>query len=284
MRVRYRKLQEDLMLFRSAKIAARSLVLTAITLLTSAANGDMITLGASRDATIYQNSPGNSNGAGFTMFAGDNGMNSPRRALLDFDIAGSVPAGSTINSVQLTLVLQGVAGVDTTPRTISLNPLLANWGEGTTGAGLGGGGTGQGFPANPGDATWSQNSFGTSSWTNAGGDFSATSSASAVVSESLNTAYTWGSTAGLISDVQHWLDSPASNFGWILMGDETGSQTFRQFYTREEADADFRPALLVDFTPASVPEPSTLTMLGLAALCMACYSRRIKTRATTAAV
>ena len=263
------------MRFCSAKAAVALLALTATTRPASMAQADTITLGASRDATIYENNPNNSNGAGFTMFAGNNGMNSPRRALLDFDIAGSVPAGSTITGVELTLVLQGVAGSDTTPRTISLHSLLADWGEGTTGAGLGGGGTGQGFPANPGDATWSQNHFGASAWTNAGGDFSATASASAVVSQSLDTAYTWGSTAALVSDVQNWLDSPGSNFGWLLLGDESGAQTFRQFYTRDEANPAFRPELLVDFTPASVPEPSTLVMAGIATLVGAgCWWRR----------
>ena len=38
------------------------------------------------------------------------------------------------------------------------------------------------------------------------------------------------------------------------MGDETASQTFRQFYTQEEPNVAFRPELLIDFTPASVPE------------------------------
>jgi hypothetical protein len=263
------------MRFCSAKATVALLALTATTLPASMAHADTITFGASRDATIYQNNPDNSNGAGFTMFAGNNGMNSPRRALLDFDVAGNVPAGSTITGVALTLVLQGVAGSDTTPRTISLHSLLADWGEGTTGTGLGGGGTGQGFPANPGDATWSQNHFGVSAWTNAGGDFSATASASAVVSQSLDSAYTWGSTAALVSDVQNWLDSPGSNFGWLLMGDESGTQTFRQFYTRDEANIAFRPELLIDFTPASVPEPSTLVMAGIAALVGAgCWWRR----------
>ena len=263
------------MLFRSPKLGFALLALTATTQLMSTAKANTISLGASRDATIYENTPDNSNGAGFTMFAGDNGMNSPRRALLDFDVAGSVPTGSTITGVQLTLVLEGVAGTDSTPRTIALHTLLADWGQGTTGAGMGGGGTGQGFPANPGDATWSQNHFGTSSWMNAGGDFAPTSSASAVVSQSLNSAYTWGSTAALVSDVQNWLDSPGSNFGWLLMGDETGSQTFRQFYTQEAPNLAFRPELLIDFTPASVPEPSTLVMAGIATLVgAACWWRR----------
>jgi hypothetical protein len=38
-------------------------------------------------------------------------MGSPRRAVLDFDVAGSVPAGSIIESAQLTLALQGVGGL-----------------------------------------------------------------------------------------------------------------------------------------------------------------------------
>ena len=140
--------------------------------------------------------------------------------------------------------------------------------------GLGGGGTGQGFPAKQGDATWSQNFFGVSAWTNSGGDFSTTSSASAVVSQSLDSSYTWGSTAAMVNDVQKWLDSPGSNFGWLLMGDESGTQTFRQFYTREEANSEFRPALVIDYTVASVPEPSTLTLLSIAAVCLAGYAHR----------
>jgi hypothetical protein len=253
------------MMLRSTKVAVALLALTAMTVLMSTAKANLITIVDNRDATIYQDNPNNSNGAGFTMFAGNNGIMSPRRALLDFNIAGNVPAGSTINSVQLTLVLQGVAGADSTPRTISLHTLLANWGEGTTGAGMGGGGTGQGFPANPGDATWSQNFFGSSFWVNPGGDFAATSSASTIVSQNLDSPYTWGSTPAMVNDVQNWLNSPGTNFGWILVGVEAGSQTFRQFYTREEANAAFRPTLQIEFTPA-VPEPSTLLLAGISAL------------------
>ena len=91
------------------------------------------------------------------MFAGTDGVGSPRRGLIEFDIAGNVPAGSTINAVQLTLFLGQVAGSDTTPRTIELHRLTADWGEGTTGSGSTMiGGTGQGFQANAGDATWNR--------------------------------------------------------------------------------------------------------------------------------
>src|SRR5262245_15786468 len=69
----------------------------------SPASATVITVDASRDATIYENNASNSNGAGPAMFAGTNGANSPRRGLIDFDIAGSVPAAATITDVQLTL-------------------------------------------------------------------------------------------------------------------------------------------------------------------------------------
>ncbi len=53
----------------------------------------VITLGADKDATIYQNN-NNSNGAGPGMFVGTNGTSSPRRALLSFDLS-SIPTGSS---------------------------------------------------------------------------------------------------------------------------------------------------------------------------------------------
>jgi hypothetical protein len=173
-------------------------------------------------------------------------------------VAGNIPAGSRINSVQFTLTLQGVAGGDTTPRSIGLRRLTANWGEGTAGAGQGGGGTGAGFAANAGDATWTQNFFNVSSWAAAGGDFAAAPSATATISQILDSSYTWASTAALVSDVQSWLDAPAGNFGWALVGDESTFRTARQFYTREASNPTFRPTLLVNFSP--VPEPSTLTL------------------------
>jgi hypothetical protein len=228
----------------------------------AAARAQVVTLVSARDNTLYQNATTNSSGGAFTMFAGTEGTTSPRRALLSFDIAGNIPSGSTIQSVQLNLTLQGVAGGDTTPRVLGLRRLASNWGEGTAGIGQGGGGTGNGFAANAGDATWLQNFFGTSSWATPGGDFAAAASGTATVSQTLDSPYVWASTPGMVSDVQGWLNAPATNFGWELVGDETVARTFRQFYTREAANVAFRPALLVSFTP--VPEPSTIALTGFA--------------------
>jgi hypothetical protein len=237
-----------------------------IAMLPGAVEAATVTIGALKDASIFENNVNNSNGAGPGMFAGTNGMDSPRRGLIEFDIAGNIPSGATITDVQLILHLGQVAGTDSTPRTIGLFSLMADWGEGTTGAGMAIGGTGQGFPANPGDATWNARLFPGTLWATPGGDHAASASATSVVTSVINNAYTWGSTPGLITDVQTWLNTPATNFGWELINlDETTAQDFRAFFTREATDATLRPELVVSYNPAvttgGTPEPGSLVLL-----------------------
>ncbi len=57
-----------------------------------------ITIGADRDAAIFQNNVNNSAGGGPGIFAGTNANNSPRRALISFDM-GSIPAGAIVRQV-----------------------------------------------------------------------------------------------------------------------------------------------------------------------------------------
>lgn len=225
-----------------------------------------ITIGASRDATIYQNGPNNSNGAGPVLYAGTSGQNAPRRGLLDFDVAGSIPAGSKIESAQLTLYLGQVAssgggGGDATPRTIELHALANDWGEGVTGLGIGVPGGGQGFPANTNDATWNARLFPDTLWTTPGGDFASSASSSTLVDNVIDNPYTWLSTPALVTDVQGWLDSPGSNFGWAVINSaETTPRDFRAFYTRDYFhDSALHPALQISYT--LVPEPETYAML-----------------------
>ncbi|MHC5003383.1 MAG: multicopper oxidase domain-containing protein, partial [Planctomycetota bacterium] len=71
-------------------------------------------------------------------------------------------------------------------------------------------------------------------------------SASAVVSGS--GSYNWSSTPQLVADVQGWVDDPATNFGWIVIGEESVLQTARKFASRE-GSASQRPRLAVTFTP-----------------------------------
>ncbi len=52
----------------------------------------------------------------------------------------------------------------------------------------------------------------------------------------------------MVSDVQSWLDNPATNFGWELVNsDETDSRTFRAFWTKEASDPTLRPELVVTY-------------------------------------
>ena len=159
------------------------------------------------DATIFENDPDNSNGAGPGMFSGTDGSGLPLRGLLRFDVADNVPAGATIFNVQLELFLGKVAGSGggggpgsgVAFSNIELHKLSTGWGEGTTGSGdTQIGTTGQGFPANPGDATWNAAFYPSTAWTNPGGDFAPTASAVATVGTTMNAASTWGTTPARI--------------------------------------------------------------------------------------
>jgi hypothetical protein len=241
----------------------------------ASAEAATITIGSIKDASIFQGNPNNSDGAGPGMFAG--GTDTPRRGLIEFNIAGSIPAGSTITGVQLTLFL-GQAVTDSTPRTIGLFGLMADWGEGTTGAGGTFVGTGQGFPANPGDATWNARFFPGTLWTNPGGDHNATASATLSVNSVINAPFTWLSTPALVSDVQGWLNTPATNFGWEVINlDELTATDLRAFYTREETDPTLRPQLQITFTPQAIaPEPTSMVLLPLGMIGLVLSARRRK--------
>ncbi|MSU66688.1 MAG: hypothetical protein EXS38_11430 [Opitutus sp.] len=75
-----------------------------------------------------------------------------------------------------------------------------------------------------------------------GGDFAPAVSASQLVSGSTGTATFTG--AGLVADVQAWVNNPATNFGWIMVAQNESAAAVR-FTSREGANA---PSLVVDFT------------------------------------
>jgi hypothetical protein len=212
-----------------------------------------ITLNPSKDNTLYQNTTGGiSNGAGSYFFAGEVGETGGsliRRGVIAFDIAGNIPSGATINSATLSLHMsRGTSGA----QTVELHRLSADWGEGTSNAGS----PGQGTTATTDDATWVYRFYDTASWTNAGGDFVSTVSASKSVSGV--GSYTWGSTDQMVTDVQDWLDTPSSNFGWIVLGNETTASSAKRFDSRENSTADNRPTLTIDYT--STQTASTLAL------------------------
>ncbi len=237
-----------------------ALILTAGLIFIGASLASALTISIipSKDNTLYEYDPAegdHSNGAGFHFFAGETAMGELRRGVLAFDIAGSIPPGSTITAVSLSLNMSRT--LLETARTVELHKLLADWGEGTSHAP---GEEGDGAPATTNDATWRHRFFDTIFWATQGGDFSATVSASQVVGSVGQ--YTWSS-AQMVADVQSWLDNPSSNFGWLVLGDESTNATSKRFDTRESASP---PVLTIEFTrgiptprprPTPAPRPAT---------------------------
>jgi hypothetical protein len=213
----------------------------------SLAIAQLANINPSKDNTLYEYDPAegdHSNALGFHFFTGKTGMGELRRGVLAFDIAGTIPPGSTILGVTLSMNMSRTPV--STAYTIELHKLLADWGEGTSQAT---GEEGDGAPATPNDATWRHRFYDTIFWSAQGGDFSATVSASQSVS--VVGPYTWSS-AQMVADVQGWLDNSVSNFGWLVLGDEKPILTAKRFDTRESASP---PVLTIQYRPPG-PRPT----------------------------
>ncbi len=203
------------------------------------------TIPSIRDNSMYEEDGTLSNGAIQYMRVGSlerSGHKVQRRGLIAFAVADSIPAGAVIDSVRLQMHVSG--GYSGYVYRTTIHRVTADWGEGTSDQG----GNGQdGAPATPGDATWLYRFFDTDMWATPGGDFVAMASGKRLFSTVGN--YSWKSTTAMTTDVQGWLDTPTSNFGWILIGDETGEPgTAKRFDTRENPDVQARPALKIFYT------------------------------------
>lgn len=169
-------------------------------------------------------SPENTHAGDPNLFVGRTRMGDVRRAMVAFDVAGAIPAGSKIKSVKLRMTVD-----KTHPggHQIGLHRVTAEWAE---------------------SASWNNRQPGVK-WAKAGGDFAATASASTSVSGQLQGLFphVWES-AGLVADVQGWVDAPATNAGWVLIGAEGLDQSVKRFPSRESSEANSRPTLVVTFT------------------------------------
>lgn len=262
-------------------ILVTSLATLASCAVTTLAVADSVTIEAVKDNTLFEDPGGAlSNGEGDYLFTGrtaQGGAIERRRALVAFDVAAHVPAGAIITGATLRLfVSRQVSG----PRTVSAHRLLTDFGEGSS---IAGGQQGGGAPRSSGDATWLHAVFPGSFWSSQGGDFTAAASASQVVN-ALG-PYEWTS-AGMVTDVQSMLDQPESDFGWVLIGDESQSTTAKRFNSRESSPPDNRPRLVVDYDIAApVPGvgPVALLWSALAVLIVARLSSRRNERLAPAA-
>ena len=212
---------------------------------------DTVVLAPEKDNTLYQDPFGLlSNGQGSYLFTGMTASNSLRRGVIAFDLS-PIPANATVTAASLSMYLSMSHGGTA---SVSLSKALRAWGEGASNAGDPGG---AGVQSETNDATWIHTFYNTSFWTTAGGDFSPTSSATTTVS-TVDITYTW-SGSGLLADVQAWVSSPATNFGWVIRGTETTGKANR-FNTRENSSNP--PRLTVTYqvpnpTPTATPTPSS---------------------------
>jgi len=219
-----------------------SLLLAVVTVLGARA-AEVATLTPQQDAAIYAENGNNANGKGNFIFIGRNAGNNARRSLIQFDIAGAIPAGSTITSVSLGVTVSNGQGGN---RNALLLPMTQAWSEGPTITNPGGAGA----AATTGDSTWTHHNFNTSLWATAGGDFD-----NSVLTDiaSINTGPAgvgvWPSSPRLVSTVQGWLDTPSSNHGWLIQGDETAATTAKQIHSGDNATG--KPQLSITFLLAS---------------------------------
>lgn len=204
-----------------------------------------VTIPAIRDVTLYEDPAGQlSNDAGPSLFVGETGLGAERRALLAFDIQANVPPNAHIVFVQMQLTVS-LSPPGATPVTVDVHRVTSSWPEGTAVA-IGPGG--QGTSAGPGDCTWLHRPFPSTFWAAAGGDFSTVKSGTFAMP--VAGVFALGSSAGMVADVQGWLNGTVPNHGWLLKTRAIGQQNARRLHSRETTFVGVAPQLQIGYVAA----------------------------------
>jgi hypothetical protein len=212
------------------------------------------------DTTLIQIAPESNLGGADFFNAGTAGNGNRNRALLLFGISDSIPEGSIINSVTLSLDMVRQPVDDWQPALFGLHRINLSWSEGAQVPEEGS--PGLGAPAAEGESTWTHRFFAGVPWSAAGGlpgvDFVADPSSTGFVF-GLGDPVEFESTSGLTADVQMWVNNPQLNFGWMLMCEsEEVRKSARSFASSENGSGG--PFLTIDYTV--VPEPAPILLLG----------------------
>jgi hypothetical protein len=208
-----------------------------------AALGESISLTASADTSLFEAYPDDNFGGVISLAAGMTAHSNVTRALIKFNLAGQIPTNAVITSARLRLqIVKQPLGPQ--PSTFSLHRVLRDWGEGNKAF------VTLGEPATAGEATWNNRFQFAASWDTPGGtadvDYSSTVSSSSPNSN-LGTSL-FGTSAEMVADVQHWLENPSQNFGWMLVSErEATGSTARRFGSRE--DPPNAPVLEIEYGP-----------------------------------
>jgi hypothetical protein len=184
-----------------------------------------VTLRATADTYIRQDQPDN-------VFNEDRLVlrrlvSSPQRGLVRFDLS-SIPPTARIVSANLTLILTAAPGMRETIAVHRVQQSPArSWAQT--------------------QATW--NRYTTSGlWSYPGGDFVAQASGSQDLDPFApqGTPVTWT----VLADTADFVANPSTNFGWMLKNEpEDPMDAFAFFASRENAQADWAPALVVRYCP-----------------------------------
>ncbi len=211
-----------------------------------------VSLAAEKDNTIYEEDGNLSNGIGLYFIAGLTNNGDSRRGLLQYDLS-TIPAGVTITNVNLkTYCYRTKDPASSAP--VQMHRVLQDWGETTSTVPSK---EGKGTSASPGDATWTDNFFGASAWTTAGGDY--VPSISATVTATDDSPVDWSSSQ-MITDVQGWLDGTAPNHGWIFIGDEMSNGSVVWFYSRQGTNNP--PVLEISYDSSALCNSTTEILQG----------------------
>ncbi|MCI0537435.1 MAG: DNRLRE domain-containing protein [Verrucomicrobiales bacterium] len=203
-----------------------------------------VSLAPVADTSLFELAPTNNLGAALSLVSGTNGQLAKSRALVKFDIPGSLPTNALITGVTLTMTVSALPGGSISDETtFHLHQVLQPWGEGNKSGNNGAAG-------GAGEATWKARLAPDKLWTQPGAsapeDFVGDPRASTAVTGLGKYAF---ESANLVSDVQNWLTDPGTNFGWILINrDESVSRSARRFGSRE---SDAPPTLLIQYVEES---------------------------------
>jgi hypothetical protein len=224
---------------------SQALLVTILLAITSGGGlvcAETVEIEPSADATLYEEGGNLANGSGSFFFVGRTENRNgavERRAVLAFDIAGSVPSGATITEVSLVVQMsKTISGA----QTVQLHRISESWSEGPSDAA---GQEGGGASSQNGDTTWVHREYPDSEWSSDGGSFSQTVSGSQQISGT--GFYTFASTAQMVADVQGWLDDDVSNFGWLMIIPAADTGSAKRFNSRENSSMGSRPVLDVTY-------------------------------------
>jgi len=186
------------------------------------------------DTTIRNGTYANTNCDGATILTRNSASdpNWERRAILKFDTANTIPAGSKISSAKLTLTLK--SGLGTAGQTRNVNAYRIS------------------SPFQEAQATWMTRES-TSRWATPGGDI-AEQFASAAVSNVAGSKVTFDVTNLVQQTSDGKFDSRYTRVALIDVGSDT-KESYREYYSSKDVDSARRPTLTVVLAAASTTPP-----------------------------